>query len=229
MAGFQFKQFSIAQEACAQKVSEVACVFGAWAEAGPEAGRALDIGAGTGLLSLMLAQRFPSLHIDAVEIEPACAEQLKRNVQASPFAAQVHAHCADILDYTPVLPYDLIICNPPFFEKQLQSPKHSKNAAWHSTHLTLSALLDCCARMLRENGQVFLLLLPERRQEVTKAGWFVRRAVDVAHSATHKPKVVMLEIRRENGETREGRLDLHAGEDYSAEAGRLLSPYYLKL
>lgn len=177
----------------------------------------------------MLAQRYPSLHIDAIEIEPACAEQLKRNVQASPFAAQVHTYCVDILGYSPATPYDLIICNPPFFEKQLLSPEHSKNMAWHSTHLTLSALLHCCKKMLNKDGQVFLLLPPERKGEVAESEWFIAEAVAVAHSAEHKPKVVMMEICRKNGKTEERRLDLHERGHYSAEAQRLLTGYYLKL
>src|SRR5437763_1278410 len=110
---FQFKQFTIHQDHCAMKVSTSACIQGAWTPIPDNAGSALDVGTGTGLLSLMLAQRAPQLSIDSIEIDAIAAAQANENVHQSPFADHIHLMQCDAKEYNPEKKYDLIICNPP--------------------------------------------------------------------------------------------------------------------
>ena len=111
MSAFHFKQFSIEQDRCAMKVSLDACVFGALCET-DKAEHILDIGTGTGLLSLMLAQRTHA-HIDAVELDELAAQQAIQNVENSPFSKQIKVHPTNIKQFKGAKKYDLVVCNPP--------------------------------------------------------------------------------------------------------------------
>src|SRR5262245_58656662 len=139
---FQFKQFVIHQEHCAMKVTTDGCLFGAWVAAS-KAGNAaagkhvLDIGTGTGLLSLMYAQKHPHAQIDAIEIDEAAAQQAADNFAASPWQKRLQLIHSDIKDYRPSHPYDTIISNPPFYENQLSSGNAKKNMAHHSSSIGL--------------------------------------------------------------------------------------------
>jgi tRNA1Val (adenine37-N6)-methyltransferase len=167
---FQFKQFTIHQDRCAMKVTTDACLFGAWVvrEVGnrkPEVGSVLDIGAGTGLLSLMLAQKI-NASIDAIEIDKGAAEQAKENSLASPWSGSINIIHGDVKEPV-VLPrsqYDVIVSNPPFYENELTSPHIKKNIAHHDEALLLQELLPVISKTLAPGG-VFFLLLPFKRKE----------------------------------------------------------------
>lgn len=165
---FQFKQFIVHQDRCAMKVTTDACLFGAWAvkEAGsqrPEAGAVLDIGTGTGLLSLMLAQKTDA-HFDAIEIDKDAAGQAAENVAVSPWKERIHIIRGDIKELSATLPgkYDIIISNPPFYENELSSENSRKNIAHHSGGLLLHELLTAIQLLLDSEG-VFYILLPYKR------------------------------------------------------------------
>ena len=162
---FSFKQFTIHQGQCAMKVTTDACLFGAWVNSkamAPE--RMLDIGAGTGLLSLMMAQG-RTVEIDAVEIEEGCYEQLCSNINASPFASSITPVKADIRVLGPETKYDLIISNPPFYERQLRSDRYDINIARHSDGLTLKELFTQVDQMMKPNGRFYLLMPYYRKEE----------------------------------------------------------------
>src|SRR6476646_8018597 len=157
---FQFKQFMVQQDACAMKVCTDACLFGAWCAAelksqASDQETLLDIGAGTGLLSLLIRQK-NKLQIDAVEIEAAAAAQALQNVQASPWPNDIHVIHNDILNMGVSKSYDYIISNPPFYENELQSPNEKRNTALHSRQLTLSDLFLFIAQWLKPKGTFFL-------------------------------------------------------------------------
>jgi tRNA1Val (adenine37-N6)-methyltransferase len=159
---FQFKKFRIRQDRAAMKVTTDACLLGAWADA--EAAQSiLDIGTGTGLLALMVAQRSTAL-VDAIEIDPASVEQAKENVNASPWASRIHVMQHDVKAFFPGKKYDLIICNPPFFENQLHSPFPSKNQARHNVSLNSSELIASVMRLLDSPGK-WVVLLPYSQKE----------------------------------------------------------------
>ncbi len=163
---FQFKQFLINQDQCAMKVCTDACLLGAYTPV-PTVSRVLDIGTGTGLLALMLAQRSQA-QIDAVEVDHLAAKQALENVNRSPWATQIQVIQQDIRVFAnqkPARTYDLIISNPPFFEDHLKSPSKAKNVALHSEDLKFDDLLKIVLQLLNKTGQ-FFLLLPAYQSEV---------------------------------------------------------------
>ena len=163
-AYFRFKQFTIHQDGSVMKVCTDSCVLGAWSamHAG-ECQRILDIGTGTALLSLMLAQK-SSAPIDAIEWDPEACAQARENIRDSPWPTQIQIIQADARTYRSPLSYDFIISNPPFFESDLWSPDDKKNLAKHGASLTLEALLGVIKTNLRPKG-VFTILLPFHRSE----------------------------------------------------------------
>jgi tRNA1Val (adenine37-N6)-methyltransferase len=179
---FQFRQFRVEQDHCAMKVCTDACLFGAFVarqigSAKIPAGRILDIGAGTGLLSLMLAQK-TAARITALEIDPAAYGQALDNFQRSPWSARVEVKHEDATGFHSSEPYDFIISNPPFFEGDLKSGDHVKDAAKHEQSLTLEQLVDTIGRNLSMHGN-FAVLLPPRRLDyfldlASRSGYFLR-------------------------------------------------------
>ena len=192
---FAFKQFTVWQSDCALKVCTDACLFGAWVAhqltSNPPT-TILDIGTGTGLLSLQLAQKLPSAFIDAVELDPAAAAQAAQNAAATTFNIQVHN--ADIKNYGGKK-YQHIISNPPFFENDLKSEHALKNQAMHSTTLTLHNLFSCVDDLLEPLGS-FSVLLPFARANEVEAlaqshGYTVAHKAVVQQTPNHTPFRVM--------------------------------------
>lgn len=161
---FQFKQFTVFQDKCAMKVCTDACLFGAVLPSNSFTGefKVLDIGTGTGLLSLMYAQKNPQAIIDAIEIDNAAAGQARDNFSSSPWAKRLHITNTDVLDLPAEKKYDHIFSNPPFFEDDLHSPDAGKNNAKHDTALSLVQLLETVNRLLNNEGS-FAVLLPFKR------------------------------------------------------------------
>ncbi len=156
---FQFKQFRIQQDKSAMKVCTDSCVLGAYADVS-QATRILDIGTGTGLLALMLAQRTDAA-IDAVEIDAGAAQQAQENVQNSLWPMQIRVIQNSILEFAKTSPasYDFIICNPPFFSNHLKRQQTAQNVAMHGNLLQLPDLAKVTSLLLQSNGK-FVALLP---------------------------------------------------------------------
>lgn len=159
------------------KVTTDACLFGAWVanevESDPNSYRekvetALDIGTGTGLLSLMLVQKNPGTNILAVEIDKSAAEQAADNIDASLWKDRVDIVEGDVKDLSFPEKFDLIISNPPFYETELRSETDKKNIAFHSDNLTLQELLHTIKTHLSPNGNFFLLLPYKRNDEIKR-------------------------------------------------------------
>lgn len=144
------------------KVTEVACILGAWAHLSNSGNQVLDIGTGTGILSLMLAQRCRELEITAIDIDPLACEQASENIISSVFSHQIEISQTAIQAFYPEKLFHTIICNPPFFEDQLQSKQSDKNTAWHSTQLTLHELITHIKRLMHPDGLCNILYPIER-------------------------------------------------------------------
>lgn len=157
---FLFKQFVIAQQHCGMKVTGDAILFGASVKAPANARLALDIGCGTGLLGLMLAQRHPYLKIDGIELDPQAAFQAAENVRCSRFKDRIDCYQGDVREWQGRGLYDFIICNPPFYNTGPVSKDVLKRMAWHAPTLTLNHLITACSRLLKPDGRV-ALLFPE--------------------------------------------------------------------
>ena len=141
------------------KVCTDACVLGAYADVG-EGGRLLDIGTGTGLLALMAAQRNVTASVDAVEIDEAAFGQAVENMAESPFAGRVTIAQTRIQDFHSDTRYDRIITNPPFYTNHLRSPDAAVNRALHTDELPFPDLLAAVVRLLKPDGQWWVLLPP---------------------------------------------------------------------
>ena len=155
------------------KVTTDACLFGAWVANEVEneklkVERVLDIGTGTGLLSLMLAQKNDEVLIHAIEIDKDAADQAKENAASSAWKERIDILNADIKGFSFKNKFDLIISNPPFYENELRSETNRRNIAHHSENLTLKELLDVIKTNLNANGNFFLLLPYKRNDEIKK-------------------------------------------------------------
>ncbi|MCE3295025.1 MAG: methyltransferase small [Crocinitomicaceae bacterium] len=164
------------------KVGTDALVFGALAEFNSH-GKALDIGTGTGVLSLMLAQRFPGLLIDAIEIDEEAFDEAQQNVENSPFSAVIKVFRGDFTQHGFEGSYDLIFSNPPYFEKAFLSGKKQKNLARHTNSLDFRILFEKTSRLLNPDGEFQLILPHEIREQITQTasqnGLFPRKVITV--------------------------------------------------
>ncbi|MDX8341555.1 methyltransferase [Draconibacterium sp. IB214405] len=150
---FQFKQFRIEQERSAMKVGIDGVLLGAWADVN-NCKTILDIGTGTGLITLMLAQRSSS-KITAIEIEKNAAQEATANVAASEWSYRVDVKQASLQEYAAatMLKFDLIVSNPPFFQNSLKAGNDSRSIARHTDSLPFSVLIELVAHLLSENGR----------------------------------------------------------------------------
>ncbi|MDN3656827.1 methyltransferase [Ferruginibacter paludis] len=236
---FQFKQFIVYQQHCAMKVSTDSCIFGAVTASffgdvpeKADTGKCyLDIGTGTGVLSMMLAQQTTAA-IDAVEIDNAAFEQATQNFSASPFWKQLTAHHTDVLKFEPGKKYNGILCNPPFFEGDLQSDNAMKNAAKHSTTFTLQQLLTTADRLLTVDG-ILAVLLPYHRvdafiQSANDLQFFLQEQILVRHTTTHPYFRGILFLSRQQSTAHTKELVIkNEGNVYTDAFIDLLKDYYL--
>lgn len=199
MAGFRFKQFEIKQDKCAMKVGTDGVLIGAWAEGGK---RVLDVGCGTGVVALMMAQRFPEAHVTAIDIDEEACVQAAENVQASPFSDRVEVECCRLQDFhvegdgvsSPL--FDAIVSNPPFFVNSQKAPDAKRTLARHADSLPFRDLLAGVKRLLAENGE-FSVIVPSEvvdlmESEACMHGLSLLRKCAVKTVARKEPKRYML-------------------------------------
>ena len=156
---FRFRQFELRQDRCAMKVGTDGTLLGAWAlMPGEASGRVLDIGTGTGLIALMMAQRYPEAEVTAIDIDAGAVSQARENVAASPFARRVTVmemalqqmgETSPVADQ-PSSRYDAIVCNPPFFVNSLVCPDARRTAARHASSLPLTDLAAAASVLLSD-------------------------------------------------------------------------------
>ena len=236
---FRFKQFTVHQQHCAMKVCTDACLFGAWvakiiAVKKLQSKYILDIGAGTGLLSLMLAQQLTNSHIQAVEIEEAAAKQATDNFAASPWHNRLQLLNTSIQSLAATKQYNFIISNPPFFQNDLASNNEQRNVALHSHRLSLEELLTAIQKHLTAEGH-FAVLLPFHRTAMFEAlaintGFYLQHKTLVQQTPTHAPFRSMLLCGKEQQPPEETNIIIKNKEGkYSNEFVTLLKDYYLYL
>jgi len=156
---FHFKKFSIDDSKCAMKIGTDSVLLGAWAPCENET-RILDIGTGSGILALMMAQRNTGIPVDAVEIEQSAAALAHENVQLSPWTWQIQVFNQSIQDFSPAVQqkYSLVICNPPFFTDSLKAPGKARNMARHNDTLSVSDLLESISKVMTEQGKAAIII-----------------------------------------------------------------------
>ncbi|MDM8532256.1 methyltransferase [Anaerolineales bacterium HSG25] len=233
---FRFKQFTIQQEQCAMKVGTDGVLLGAWADI-TDCTRVLDIGTGTGLIALMLAQRSePTTHIEAIEVDTAAAQQAQENVTQSPWSERVAVYQGEIQQYQPVVRYDLLVSNPPYFERSLKASHQARTTARHADSLTQHDLLQATQRLLSPHGRL-AVIYPTKTAETfleqaAAFGLTCRRKLWVKPKPHLPPKRLLLELTPiANSVTlTEQTLTLEhtARHDYTAEFMALTKTFYLK-
>ena len=238
---FQFKQFTIHQDRCAMKVTTDSCLFGAWVAERIRNEKSiidncLDIGTGTGLLALMLAQG-NKFSIDAVEIDKEAFEQSSKNIAASHWTDRIKILHGDAREYVFPYKYDVIISNPPFYEKELKSDDTKKNIARHNEGLLLPELIEVIKKNLKPDGSFYLLLPFKRNEEIRKILTEYQLAVQqitfVRQTVNHDYFRMMIAGKLKPTETVETIIDeisIHNNmEQYPRAFLTLLKDYYLHL
>ncbi|TDR24266.1 tRNA1Val (adenine37-N6)-methyltransferase [Flavobacterium cheniae] len=163
---FTFKQFQVNQDRCAMKIGTDGVLLGAWTPLINNPYNVLDIGAGTGILSLMLAQRSNAEQIDAIEIDEDAYEQCVENFEASPWGDKLfcfHAGLDEFVD-EPEDEYDLIISNPPFYTDDYKTDNTSRDLARFEDALPFEELIEAAALLLSDNG-IFSVIIPFKEEE----------------------------------------------------------------
>ena len=148
------------------KVGTDGLLLGAWAQGGKHV---LDIGTGTGLIALMMAQRFPEAHVDAIDIDADAASQAEDNARRSPFADRVAVRCVSLQEFAAEREYDSIVCNPPFFTQSLQSPDSKRTLARHSIALPFDDLFRHARRLMSEDGVLSIVVPSDALSQIETA------------------------------------------------------------
>ncbi|WP_300703222.1 methyltransferase [Bacteroides sp.] len=167
---FTFKQFTVNHDKCAMKVGTDGVLLGAWASVA-NAKHILDVGTGTGLIALQIAQRNQKAAITAIEIDPSAAAQAKENVQCSPWADRIDVICSDFRSFQSKIKFDLIVSNPPYFIDALNCPNEQRNIARHTGGLNYDLLFHHAAHLLEEEGGVSVIIPVEAERAVIDAAW----------------------------------------------------------
>lgn len=232
---FQFRQFRIVQDHCAMKVGTDGVLLGAWAPCS-SAHRVLDVGTGTGLLALMVAQRNPLALIDAVEIDADSARQAAQNVSASPWHDRIRIHCQEFQAFASQShgKYGLIISNPPYFRDALRSPDTRRTSARHDDCLSLEELVRGVTMLLDEDG-LFSVVMPVCEGALLTdlcllGGLFLRRRTWVfPMRRSAQPKRVLMTFSSARGECGEDQLVIEEDHrhEYSEDYRRLTEAFYL--
>ncbi|MDU1890045.1 MAG: methyltransferase [Dysgonomonas sp.] len=232
---FRFKQFTVYHDKCAMKVGTDGVLLGIWANT-EDARTCLDIGTGTGLISLMLAQKKNNLQIKSIDIDADAIIQAKENISASPFSKQIECKLISLQDYDKecIKKYDLIVSNPPFFNDSLKSPDHQRTLARHTDSLTIDELVKISAKLLSENGKLSLIYPAEYRDTIiniaNKNQLSVAKITNVFPTPTASVKRILIELSKKGVSMHEDNLVIEIERHvYSDEFRELAKDFYLKL
>lgn len=233
---FRFKEFSINQDRCAMKVGTDGVLLGAWASIAHNPRSILDIGAGTGLVALMLAQRSTAPTIEGIEIVENAFEQCVANFENSPWSDRLFCYHAglDELIEEPYEVYDLIVSNPPFFTEDVPSGNSFRDIARQNQSLPFDELLESVSKLLSEFGN-FTTIIPfkEERYFIELAatfGLFCNRVLRVRGNPSAEVKRSLLEFSFSEAEVSEEELTIEIKRhEYTLAYQELTKAFYLKM
>lgn len=197
---FQFKQFKIEQDECAMKVGTDGVLLGAWARGGA---RLLDVGTGTGIIALMLAQRYPDAHVVGIDIDEGAVRQATANVLTSPFSTRIRLEQARVQDMDASYAgcFDAVVSNPPFFIDSLQAPDRQRNVARHTETLTYADLMKAAHRLLNDDGELSVIVPFDYRRrmddEAIFQGFFPSRVCAVKTTPTKPVRRYLLAYKKQ--------------------------------
>lgn len=230
---FKFKQFEVLQSQTVFRISTEACLFGSFIplELGFE--NALEIGVGTGVISLMIAQRNPKLSIDAIDMNEEAHLLSEHNFQQSPWAKQLRSYHSDFRQFQTEKKYDLIFSNPPFYENSLKSDNELKNQAKHLVDFSHVEILAFADKHLSETGSLWMIL-PEKESEnllkSTSKPLFLNKKVKVRKRKGEATFRYFLQFSKIDQNYSEEELVINEnGLEYTEKVYELFKPFYLKL
>lgn len=233
---FQFKQFTIHHDRCAMKVGTDGVLLGAWADVHNRQ-RILNVGTGTGLIALMLAQRSEA-HIHAIDIDAAACQQAQENIASSPFPQQIEVFHHALHDYSSICStqYDLIVSNPPYFVNSLKCPNLQRNTARHTDTLSLETLLRNSHQLLAPQGSISLILPYDQKDYlntcIEKEKLFLYKEVNVIPTIGAQPKRLLVELKSEQPSSPVISTELTieiSRHQYTEEYIHLTKAFYLKM
>ncbi len=235
---FKFKQFIVHQSRCAMKVGTDGVLLGAWAPLYNKPNRILDIGAGTGLIALMLAQRSNADQIDAVEIDEEAFIQSVENFENSPWADRLYCYNASLEEFTEEffeeITYDLIVSNPPFYSEDYISDDEQRSKARSTLSLSFEELISCVEGLLNEHG-IFSVIIPYKEEQVfielaAEYGLFPFKICRIQGTPTTAIKRSMLALTRIPAEISIDNLIIETQRhQYTEEYTALTKDFYLKM
>jgi tRNA1Val (adenine37-N6)-methyltransferase len=230
---FRFKQFNVDQTGCAMKINTDGVLLGALAEAG-QPKTILDIGTGTGVIALMLAQRFTDAKIDAVEIDETASTTASRNFAGSPFANRLNLYADSFKSYLnkhPDRKYDLIVSNPPFYINSLESPGARKSLAKHTDQDFFETLIETVAKHLVTIGSFWVILPLETAQLVkvlsSKHGLTIKKVINVSSYPDSEPHREILVLTLGDKREADEQFIIYAEPKvYSQQYQEILKPFF---
>ena len=232
---FRFKQFTIQQEQTAMKVGTDGVLLGAWASVPGPGSRVLDVGTGTGLIALMIAQRTSDVWVDALEIDPSSARQALDNFQNSPWKERIHCMQSSFQDYSSRCKsqYDLIICNPPFFSASAKTPSKERNLARHDDSLSLEDIFRGSVSLMKKTCIISLILPIQKEAQamdlITEHNMYCNRLTRVIPAPGKPTKRILLEFSYIPGKAIEDELTIETEtrHRYSDKFKNLVNEFYL--
>ena len=244
----EFQRFTVKDEKCAMKIGTDGVLLGAWAsmQSPDKALNIVDVGSGSGVVALMLAQRFTECKVTAVELEPLAVEQSRENFENSPFNSRINCVEASFQDWATdsgnQSSFDLVVSNPPFFNGKPKSPFYARNLARHDDYLNISDLFEGAEKVLRAEG-VFGLVWPVGREVDLMAAakvfnFHVIRKCVIRPTPQHNPVRFLVEFKKDTCGTQNvpkiipTNIVLETGEgggrQFTSQHNELMKAFFLK-
>ncbi len=233
---FRFKQFTVHHDRCSMKVGTDGVLLGAWADV-TDCRELLDVGTGSGLISLMAAQRNPDVRITAIDIHSDSILQARENIAQSPFGDRIEVINIALHDFVGEHSdtFDAIVCNPPFFVESLLPPDSSRSNAKHAETLSLADLFRESKKIISPQGTLSVIYPFQGKlfleEQAAKYGWFIHRQTCV-YSTSHSPapKRILVELVLRPSENKEDTLFIEIERhEYSVAFRQLVKDFYLYL
>lgn len=236
MKPFKFKQFTVQQDKCAMKIGTDGVLLGAWTSIENNPFSILDIGAGTGILSLMLAQRSSAETIDAIEIDDDAYEQCVNNFEASPWGDRLFCYHASLEEFVEDIDeqYELIICNPPYYSEDYKTENSSRDLARFQDAMPFEHLVKSISKLLSEEG-LFSVIIPFKEEETfidlaSKYNLFPHRILHVKGNPTSEIKRSLMEFSFRENDTKISELIIETERhQYTEDYINLTKDFYLKM
>ncbi len=233
---FKFKEFSVNQDSCAMKIGTDGVLLGAWTSVDKNPFSVLDIGSGTGVLSLMIAQRSYAENIEALEIDADAYEQCSENFENSPWADRLFCYHASLLEFVEEIDdkFDLIICNPPFYSEDYKTDNDARDLARFNDAMPFEHLIFSVANLLSEDG-LFSVVIPFKEEAnfialASKSGLFPNRVLRVKGHSTSEIKRSLIEFSFTQQDTNISELIIEtARHQYTDDYIALTKDFYLKM